>query len=172
MALCGLLFFGLVAMAWAPAILTTMAALSTYASVLSLPWQAWAGLAAVATYMFWKLWPYIKSFLNFLWNVFSNFGAGGVAFIIVYIALCFLYAYHRATCGVLVFAVECIAGTSVVLIVVWVERKAKGMLEKVKQPFKRVAGAVGAVRAVGPGRGGGGGDGSGSDVVGTKVKRA
>ena len=53
------------------------------------------------------------------------------------------------------------------LIVVWVERKAKRMLEKVKQPFKRVAGAVGAVRTVGPGS-----DGSGGDAEGTKVKRA
>ena len=55
---------------------------------------------------------------------------------------------------------------------VWVERKAKRMLEKVKQPFKRVAGAVGAVRTVGPGSGGGGGDGSGGVAVRTKVKRA
>ena len=70
------------------------------------------------------------------------------------------------------FGPVCQAGTSVVLIVVGVERKAKRMLEKVKQPFKRVAGAVGAVRTVGPGSGGGGGDGSGGVAVRTKVKRA
>ena len=163
-ALCGLLFFGLVAMAWAPAILTMSATLSAYANALSLPWQAWAVVAAVAAFVLWRLWPYIRAVLSFLWSVFGSFGAGGVAFILVYVALCFLYVYHRATCGVLVFAVECVAGTSVVLIVVWVEKRAKGMLGKVTQPFKRMANMVGS--------GGGSGGGSDGEGVGKKVKRA